>query len=425
MIGQLANVVLSKALYLHCAGDTQKSIDLLRNLIKLLEGSKPYLPMAKVDLTTRLAFANSHLISKLRFIGCHDEADAMEEEFLGSNHDPETDWIRAAQEIQRVTDLRHVLKNAPEDTSLAGSGISPEDYLEKIERDVEDFRKKGDQYNWLRASFQYAELLVDYGFYPEASEILEAGINEAREKRLNRHLLKLLGVRARLKMEMGDYGDLEADYFEILNLTRVQGLKIDELVVYRSYSIFLMESERYEDAINIMRTLLNVEKIFKRESRIALIHARIAEIEMILGNHSEAERLWSVIDARPRITLCPSANRELSFRIARLKYLKRKGNEAEFDEYHAATVDFVEKSELSGLEKRLFLERDFVLPHPEAGRNRIEEVGAEKAPLIQPTLMTTRVAVGESARGRFYLSNLETQSLEGELRVNGKLRSQS
>jgi tetratricopeptide (TPR) repeat protein len=277
------------------------------------------------------------------------------------------------------------------------------------------------EFEWtFQANLVKCEMLAIDGKTGPSMELLTAMIERGRGKDSQRMLPLALKQRAQLRLDIGEIAGADADAKESLALYRALGWKRLEPDLYEIHAQCLGRQGRYAEAFQIWQDAYQMCENLKLHHRSLHMLLRIADLQLHLGNKAALERAWTRIDAFVRAHPDLPEPTQLRLRLARLDYLKAKGDRDILMAAYQETQQFVGNSKLTPYQARAWT------AYPLDQSIQVASIGAQPLPKVdparsgvdlQPILTTTRVATGELAHARFDLVNPSATTATGLVRL--------
>lgn len=260
-----------------------------------------------------------------------------------------------------------------------------------------------------------AKMIHDLRGERAAVDQLDAVLGKFQE--LGRDFDAQYAERDRLVMlrERGEYAGLERGFIRLLEESRARGIKRAEPTLYREYAYLLAGLGRHREAALMLRRAIAMSRAFGWHLHLPDLLIKLADCHYLMGDMAGMEAAWEEIDRLMAEIPDMPPERVLDVMVGRMTLLRRKGDEAGVRALFARATEFTRANGIPD-----FLARglhEFPVDGP-ATANPVASNGRPAADL-QPVEMVTHVLEGESARGRFTVSNPGDREISGRVVVRG------
>lgn len=252
------------ASWLHAAGRWQEALEYTVWIRDWATNKKTQEPIG--EYATAWYAATSTLISRLEYMGFHDEALALVEEGLAAPHGQTYHgrWkiFLAADHLRSLM----LLDRAPADIF--------EQYADLVGKAKSNGHISRDGV-WAIQT-QMAEALVKSG-RPQEGEVLfdqlvAEGSGAARRSRLTHWI------------QSGRTDGVEDELKDLLRVSRETGQKMNEYSLYRDYADFLEKTGRHREALLMRREVIRLAQSFRLFTHLPLEQSKLAVLLMRLGD---------------------------------------------------------------------------------------------------------------------------------------------
>lgn len=260
-----------------------------------------------------------------------------------------------------------------------------------------------------------AQMIHDLRGERSAVGQLDAVLGKFRE--LGRDFDAQYAERDRLVIlrQRGEYAGLEQGFIRLLEDTRARGIKRAEPTLYREYACLLADLGRHREAAQMQRQAVTLSRAFGWHLHLPNLLMTFADYLYSMGDMAGMEAAWAEIDQLMAARSDMPPEHVLEVMVGRMKLLRRRGDETAIRAVFARATEF---AKASGIPDYL---AQGLRQFPLDGAVEVKPAGqAEQAMVdLQPIVMSTHVQEGESARGRFTVSNPGDRGISGRLAVRG------
>lgn len=210
--------------------------------------------------------------------------------YMLSNEVPKAvDWANKAIAIGTENDDVDVLAHALNNLGTALGNHAPEDGLPYLERSLELSLDNGFQEHAARAYTNLSCILVSTRNYDDAMRFLEAGISYSSDRDLDSWLYYMLGWRARLRFETGDWDRAAEDATDVINNYRGAALVSSPAMTTLAQLRLRRGDPEFEDAFEQASQMVSGTR---EAARLAPLAAAQAEWTWLTGSEfSDADGL--------------------------------------------------------------------------------------------------------------------------------------
>lgn len=145
------------------------------------------------------------------------------------------------------------------------------------------------------ARYLKAEYLIKLGKTDEAEAILKS-ICERKARKYAGWLGAELEL-VDLMLTKGEFSKAEKTLYELMEVLRVKGVKMDELALYRKYVKWATLSGNWQAALRGQREVMRLLESFRMTPILPLEQAKLSRIMAELGNMEESDRLAELAKA--------------------------------------------------------------------------------------------------------------------------------
>ena len=228
--------------------------------------------------------------------------------------------------------------------------------------------------------------------------------------------------RLMMKRQKGQLEGMDDDFVDLLQSLRDKGNKTGEPVVYSEYASYLDDVGKLDKAILMLHESIEQTAKYGWHLHLPRLLMKQAAFYCKAGNLPMAEKMWLRIDQVLKDHDDFPAYRLLEVYVGRIKYYHKTGKIDLAKKTYADAFRFIRENEIPEFRKKPFEAIDLTTVYVEA-KTEEEERASYDAIDLQPKKLTTQILKGESAKGRFVLSNVSAQNIRGTLKIAGSSTS--